>query len=40
MVHDTLNYWVSGICPSSGILNIRKYVSETASGAVTEFISF
>jgi hypothetical protein len=24
MMHNTQNYWVSGLCPSSGILNTRK----------------
>jgi hypothetical protein len=28
------NYWVSGLCPSSGILNTRKHVSETGSVSV------
>jgi hypothetical protein len=32
MVYNTQNYWVSGLCPSSEILNIRKHnVSETGS---------
>jgi hypothetical protein len=25
MVHNTQNYWVSGLCPSSGILKNRKH---------------
>jgi hypothetical protein len=32
MVCDTQNYWVFGLCPSSGILEARRlYVSETVS---------
>jgi hypothetical protein len=32
MVYNTQNYWVSGVCPSSGILNTRTdNVSETGS---------
>jgi hypothetical protein len=32
MVYNTQNYWVSGLCPSSGILETRKHnVSETGS---------
>jgi hypothetical protein len=32
MVHDAQNYWVSKLCPSSGILKTKKHdVSETAS---------
>jgi hypothetical protein len=32
MEYNTQNYWVSGLRPSSGILNTRKYiVSETGS---------
>jgi hypothetical protein len=35
MVYNTENYWVSGHCPSSGILKTRKHnVSETASVSV------
>jgi hypothetical protein len=35
MVYNTQNYWVSGPCPSSEILNIRKHeVSETGSVSV------
>jgi hypothetical protein len=35
MVHDTQNYWVSGLCPSSGILNTGKHnVSATGSVSV------
>jgi hypothetical protein len=31
----TLNHWVSGLCPSSGILNTGKHnVSETESISV------
>jgi hypothetical protein len=30
MVYNTQNYWVSGLCPSSWIINTRKKnVSET-----------
>jgi hypothetical protein len=29
MVYNIQNYWVSGLCPSSGILSTRKNVSET-----------
>jgi hypothetical protein len=33
MVCNIQNYWVFGICPSSGILETRKHsVSETVSG--------
>jgi hypothetical protein len=32
MVYNTQNYWVFGLCPSSGILKIRKHkVSENES---------
>jgi hypothetical protein len=35
MVYNTQNYWVSGLCPSTGILNTRKHnVTETASVSV------
>jgi hypothetical protein len=35
MVYNTQNYWVSGLCPSSGILNTRKHnVSKTGSISV------
>jgi hypothetical protein len=35
MVYNTQNYWVSGLCPSSEILNTRKHkVSETGSVSV------
>jgi hypothetical protein len=34
MVYNTQNYWVSGLCPSSGILNARKHISETGSVSV------
>jgi isochorismate hydrolase len=35
MVYDTQNYWVSGLCPSSGILNIIKHnILETGSVSV------
>jgi hypothetical protein len=35
MVYDTQNYWVSGLRPSSGILNTRKHnVSETGSVSI------
>jgi hypothetical protein len=30
----TQNYWVSGLCPSSGIPNTRKNVSETGSVSI------
>jgi hypothetical protein len=37
MVHKTQNYCVSGLCPSSGILNARKHnVSEI--GPVSEML--
>jgi hypothetical protein len=25
MVYNTQNYWVSGLCPSSAVLNARKH---------------
>jgi hypothetical protein len=31
MVNNTQNYWIFGLCPSSGILETRKHVSETGS---------
>jgi hypothetical protein len=31
MVYDTQNYWVSGLCPSSGIKKLECDVLETAS---------
>jgi hypothetical protein len=35
MVYHTQNYWVFGLCPSSGTLGIIKHdVSETASVSV------
>jgi hypothetical protein len=35
MVYDTQNYWVFGLCPSSGILETRKRsVSETGPVSV------
>jgi hypothetical protein len=35
MVYATQNYWVSGLCPPSGILNTRKRdVSQTGSVSV------
>jgi hypothetical protein len=35
MVYQTQNYWVSALCPSSGILNISKHnVSETGPVSV------
>jgi hypothetical protein len=35
MVCNTQNYWIAGLCPSSGILNTRKHnVSETGSVSV------
>jgi hypothetical protein len=33
-MYNTQNHWASGLCPSSGILNARKYVSETGSVSV------
>jgi hypothetical protein len=30
-------YWVSGLCPSSGILNTRKHVSKTGSVSVLKW---
>jgi hypothetical protein len=36
MVYNTQNYWVFGLCPSSGILETRKHdVSETGSVSET-----
>jgi hypothetical protein len=35
MVYNTQNYWVFGLCPSSGILSTRKHkVSGTTSVSV------
>jgi hypothetical protein len=35
MVYNTQNYWLFGLCPSSGILESRKHnVSETGSVSV------
>jgi hypothetical protein len=34
MVYNTENYWVSGLCPSSSILNTSKHISETGSVSV------
>jgi hypothetical protein len=35
MTYNTQNYWVSGLCPLSGILNTRKHnVSETGPVSV------
>jgi hypothetical protein len=35
MLYNTENYWVSGLCPSSGILNTGKHtVSENGSVSV------
>jgi hypothetical protein len=35
MVYNTQNYWVLGLCPSSGILQTRKHnVSETGCVSV------
>jgi hypothetical protein len=35
MENNTQNYWISGLCPSSEILNSRKHnVSETGSVSV------
>jgi hypothetical protein len=34
-VYNFQNYWVSGLCPSSGVLEIRKYdVSRTGSRSI------
>jgi hypothetical protein len=39
IVYNTQDYWVSGLCPSSGILNAREHnVSET--GPVSETLFF
>jgi hypothetical protein len=38
MVYNIQNYWVSGLCPSSGILNTRKHnVSETGSVSIMKW---
>jgi hypothetical protein len=35
MVHNTQNYWLFGLCPSSGILKTREHiVSEIGSVSV------
>jgi hypothetical protein len=35
MAYNTQNYWVSGLCPSPGILDTRKHnLSETGSVSV------
>jgi hypothetical protein len=35
MMYNTQNYWVFGLCPSSGILETRKHsISETGSVSV------
>jgi hypothetical protein len=35
MVYNTQNYWVLGLCPSSGIMKTREHdVSETGSVSV------
>jgi hypothetical protein len=33
-IHETQNYWLSGLCLSSGILNTTKHISETWSVSV------
>jgi hypothetical protein len=38
MVYNAQNYWVFGLCPSPGILEIRKHnVSGTESVSVLRF---
>jgi hypothetical protein len=37
MVYNTQNYWVFGLCPSSGILEIRKR-NITETGAVSNLM--
>jgi hypothetical protein len=38
-VYNTQNYWVFGLCPSSGILDTRKHnVSETGSVFVLRLV--
>jgi hypothetical protein len=39
MVYNTQNYWLSGFCPLSGILNTRKHVLETGSDEETDPVS-
>jgi hypothetical protein len=35
LAYNTQNYWVSGLCPSSRIVNTRKYnVSKTESVSI------
>jgi hypothetical protein len=37
MVYNAQNYWVTGLCPSSGILNTREHkVPETGAVLRTE----
>jgi hypothetical protein len=37
MVYNTQNYWVSGLCPSSRIINVRKHnIPETGSVSVLQ----
>jgi hypothetical protein len=37
MMYNTRNYWVFGLCPSSGILETRKRdVSETGSAGTQQ----
>jgi hypothetical protein len=39
MVHNTQNYWVFGLCPSSGILKTReRNVSETRSVSILRWV--
>jgi hypothetical protein len=40
VVINSKNYWVSGLCPSSRILNTRKRVSRTESVSELLFSSF
>jgi hypothetical protein len=34
MVYNIQNYWVFGLFPPSGVLENRKYISETESASV------
>jgi hypothetical protein len=34
VVYNTQNYWIFGLCPSSGILEIRIHVLETGSASI------
>jgi hypothetical protein len=40
MVYNTQNYWVSGLCPSSGILNTRKQHFWKMNGDFTKWYRF